>query len=43
MARGLAVLAVIGAFAVLSLFGLWLVLPLPLHLLALAAFAAALG
>ncbi len=36
-------LAVIGAFAVLSLFGLWLVLPLPLHLLLLAAFAAVLG
>jgi uncharacterized protein (TIGR02302 family) len=36
-------LAVIGAFAVLSLFGLWFVLPLPLHLLVLAAFAAALG
>ena len=36
-------LAVIGAFAVLSLFGLWLVLPLPLHLLLLAAFVAVLG
>ena len=37
------VLAVLGVFAALSLFGLWLVLPLPLHLALLAAFVSALG
>ena len=36
-------LAVIGVFLALSLFGLWLYLPIPIHLLLLAAFAVALG
>ena len=36
-------LAVLGVFAALSLFGLWLVLPLPLHVALLAAFVVALG
>src|SRR4051794_41847557 len=36
-------LAVLGIFAIVSLFGLWLVLPRAAHLVLLAGFAAALG
>jgi uncharacterized protein (TIGR02302 family) len=36
-------LAVVGVFIVLSLFGLWLVVPLPIHLILLMGFAAALA
>jgi uncharacterized protein (TIGR02302 family) len=36
-------LAVVGSFAAISLFGLWLVVPAPLHMVLLAGFVAALG
>ena len=43
VAGALAALAVVGIFAAVSLFGLWLILPPVLHLVLLTLFAAALG